>query len=279
MRELATTPAPEMLRPSAVRPRRRSRRVPGLVWSLLRATLFVAGPAALVLWVLFSPDFLVDEVEVTAGGRVSSRWVEESLAPFRGRHLLAISLPAVRERLADHPWVDVVEINKELPNHLRVTVAERIPVALWARDDGVAFVDRDGRVIAPLDGEPDRGLLTLEGPGSAQDRVEAEAALAVASELTAARPEWEGRIERLTLLGDGDYRVEVRDLQWELWVRDGAVATGLARLDRARETLAAIDPPPTGIDLRFAERIVIRRGSSEGPDRDHPTTKIDETEG
>jgi hypothetical protein len=84
---------------------------------------------------------------------------------------------------------------------------------------------------------------------------------------------------RLTLLGDGDYRVRVRELGWDLWIRGRDVAVGLSRLDRAREILATLEPPATGIDLRFAERIVIRRGPADGPNPDLRTTSIDETEG
>jgi cell division protein FtsQ len=277
---LVSAPAPEMLRPPVIRRRRRSRRVPALAWALLRAVVLVSGPVLVASWVLFSPDFLVREVEVMAGSRVSSDWVEASLDPFRGRHLLSVSLTAVRARLSTHPWVDVVEIRKELPDRLRVTVVERVPVALWERASGAAYVDGEGRVIAPFSGDEPSDLLVLSAPSTtSEDRIEAGPALAVAAELAAARPEWAGRIVRLTLLGDGDYRVRVRELGWDLWIRGRDVAVGLSRLDRAREILATLEPPATGIDLRFAERIVIRRGPADGPNPDLRTTSIDETEG
>lgn len=260
MSEAYLSTGPEPMRRPVVRRRRRSRVVPGLVWNLLRACLVVGGPVALALWVLFSPYFLVREVEVGAGGRVSSAWVEESLAPFRGRHLLSISLPAVRTRLGAHPWVDVVEIRKELPHRLAVTVVERQPVALWRRGDELYYVDRTGRSIVPCPPGGGEGLPILVDRGTRfQDRIDVEPALALVADLTSLRPEWEGRVETVTLLGDDDYRVSLRDVELDLWVRSDALRGGLERLDRAGKILAAMDPPATGVDLRFHRRLVIRR--------------------
>ena len=280
MSEAYLSAGPEPMRRPRVRRRRRSRLVPGLVWNLLRASLLVGGPVGLGLWVFFSPYFLVSEVDVVAGGRVSSGWVEQSLEPFRGRHLLSVSLPAVRARLGAHPWVDVVEIRKQLPDRLAVTVSERVPVALWRREHELLFVDREGRPIAPCPEGAAGDLPVLLDPNSGSpDRIDVGPALVAAEELLRHRPEWAGEVESLTLLGDGDYRVSLEQ-EPDLWIRAGEVRDGLSRLERARETIAALDPPATGVDLRFHRRLVIRRAAAvNDPNEELERSSSERTEG
>ena len=69
----------------------------------------------------------------------------ERLAPLRGRHALLLSLPEVEGLLADHRWVEGVEVHKKLPNALVVEVLERIPVAVARHEGALHYMDHDGR--------------------------------------------------------------------------------------------------------------------------------------
>jgi len=113
-----------------------------LAGAALRALLVVALPVGVVVWLLYSPYFLIREVKVDGGARVSAAWMEENLTPLVGRHVLAVSLDGVRRRLSAHPWVASVELRRELPNRLRVSVVERQPVALLAGKDGLSLLPR-----------------------------------------------------------------------------------------------------------------------------------------
>src|SRR4029078_2563399 len=101
-----------------------------LAGAALRALLVVALPVGVVVWLLYSPYFLIREVKVDGGARVSAAWMEENLTPLVGRHVLAVWLEPVRLGLSAHPWVASVELRRELPNRLRVSVVDRQPVAL-----------------------------------------------------------------------------------------------------------------------------------------------------
>lgn len=264
---LSSSRSPQLLRRPAARRRRRSRRVPRLAWTLLKALLWVAGPTALVLWIFASSYFSIREIEVTAGSRVSPGWALEALEPIRGEHVLTVSLAAIRQRLS-HPWIDVVELRKQLPDRLVVTVAEREPVALWRRDGKLLYVDRLGEPIAPCPpGDGDHLLVLTGGHG---DTIAADEALGVVEELRRLRPDWAEDVGELAVLGEHDFRIELEGRPWDLWVRSGRLGDGLRRLESRSQVLRELKPPATGIDLRFERRIVIRRepersGSNEGP--------------
>lgn len=258
MSSALSSPSPELLRrPSPRRRRRRSRRIPSLAWSLLKVLVWVAAPVALLAWIFLSPYFSVQQIDVEAGGRVSPGWALETLEPFRGEHILTVSLPAIRERLAGHPWIDVVELRKQLPHRLVITVAERQPVALWQREGDLFYVDRSGRAIAPCPPEEQGRLPVLTG--GHEGSIAAEDALRVLEELRTLRPRWAEGVRSVAVLGERDFRIEMEERPWDLWVRSGRVETGLRRLAAQWPRVRELKPPATGIDLRFERRIVIRR--------------------
>jgi hypothetical protein len=150
-----------------LRRRRKSGVAALLAGAALRALLVVALPVAVVVWLLYSPYFLIRQVEVDGGARVSAAWVRAELQPLVGRHVLAVSLEGVRRRLSSHPWVASVELRRQLPNRLRVAIVERQPVALLRSGDDYLFLDAQGLPIAscpadaPARADKHRRLLVL----------------------------------------------------------------------------------------------------------------------
>src|SRR4029079_19577647 len=90
-------------RPFNVKRRRKSGVASLLAGAALRALLVVALPVGVVVCLLSSPYFLIREVKVDGGARVSAAWMEENLTPLVGRHVLAVSLDGVPRRLSAQP--------------------------------------------------------------------------------------------------------------------------------------------------------------------------------
>jgi len=110
-----------------------------------------------------------------AAPRVPAAWVREALAPLVGRNLLRLPLAEVRLRLAANPWIAAVEVAKELPDRLRVTVAERRPEVLLRLGAALLYADAAGRPIAPA-GPRAAGAAGSAGAGAAGTAGAAEAA-------------------------------------------------------------------------------------------------------
>jgi cell division septal protein FtsQ len=228
-----------------------------VVRSALQAILLVGVPLALAGWVVLSGYFLVDSVGVRTGDRVDVDWVEEALRPVVGRHILSLSLVDVSGPLADHPWVASVEVTKVLPHRLLVSVDERHPSAVWQREDRNDYVDGEGRVIASTDGEELATLLPrLLWKGG--EPVPVAGALALLEELRSLRPAWAALVEGLEILADGDFRLEISEMDYTVMVRPGTLADSLPRLDRALQEIGDESLVVGVVDLRLPRRVVIR---------------------
>lgn len=244
-------------RPSPPRRRRKS-----VLLSLLRplatALAVVALPLALATWVVTSPCFALRRLEVDGTGRIPEAGVRRSLAPLLGENLVTLPFPEVASRVAENPWVASVEMEKDLPDGLRLRLAERRAVALVvARGGALAYADVDGRAIAPVAaGEPVDGLLVVRGatPGSGA----VARALAVADDLGRANPDWAALLEEVEVLGEEDFRLRTRALPFPLLVRSAHVRWKVPLLEQLLPELGRRYTAFEAIDLRFSRRIVVQ---------------------
>ena len=255
-----TTP---LRRPLPTRRRKRSGVPALLLGALLRAVLLVGVPVAIVVWLLYSPYFLIREVRVEGGSRVAAAWVEENLRPLARRHILGVSLDGVRRRLSAHPWVASVALRRELPDRLRVTVVERQPAALLARDGGLLFLDAAGEPIAPAPAGGAEGLLVVHSPFG--DPAPVAEVLDVVAELQRADAAWGLGVREVTVLGEGEFRLASEPLPFPLLVKAGEVAEGVANL---RQVLPEVTRRWRGIgsvDLRQPRRLVVQHAGEVPP--------------
>jgi cell division protein FtsQ len=252
-------------------PRRRRRNVLlALGKPLAAACAVVALPVGLAAWVLTAPLFRLRDVEVggIAGrvhGRVPAGWVRQALAPLDGENLVRLSLAEAARRVRRNPWVDEVEMTKELPDRLRVKVAERKPVALLIAGGGFVYADSAGRAIAPVATPADlaearrAGLLAVSfSAGPHPDGM--AAALKVAAELGRVQPTWAAKLARIEVLGEGDFRLQTDALPFPLLVTSEQVGPKVRRLVELLPELSRRYPQIETVDLRFSRRIVVQPG-------------------
>ncbi len=155
-------------------PRRRRRSLQlSLAKPLGVAVLTVALPLALATWVLTGRRFQLHAVTINrrrepafqgvVAPRVAESWVRQALAPLTGRNLLRLPLAEVRQRLGGNAWIASAEVTKELPDRLRVTLAERHPVVLLRHGEELLFADAAGRPIAPVASAAEREAARRQG--------------------------------------------------------------------------------------------------------------------
>lgn len=259
-------------------PVRRRRRLLGLLRQLAVALALVGIPAAALGWSATSPRFALARMDVETTERVNRAWVEERLAHLRGRNLVWMSMRKVERTLAEHPWIGGVELSKSLPDRLRVAVVERRPVAVLEAAEGRFHVDEEGRVIAPVDaaGEPPGeagragGRLVLkesppDGGAPGWEREPAlRRALEAATALSRVDPGWGGALSEVEILGEEDLVLRTRELPFPLLVEAGAVEERVRAMVEMMPELLARVPEPARVDLRFENRMVIRRGEVYG---------------
>jgi cell division septal protein FtsQ len=187
------------------------------------------------------------------------------LAPLAGENLVRLSLAAAAGRVQRNPWVESVEMVKELPDRLRVKVAERRPVALLLDGGQLVYADSAGRGIAPiatpaeLEEARRAGLLVVTFAERPHPDGMA-AALKVAAELGRVQPTWAAALARIEVLGEEDFRLQTDALPFPLLVTSGQVGPKVQRFLELLPELSRRYPRIEAVDLRFSRRIVVQPG-------------------
>jgi cell division protein FtsQ len=250
-------------------PRRRKRSVwLSLARPLTTAIALFALPGGLVAWVLQSSRFALRELAIEGTHRVPAETVRQALAPLRGENLVRLPLARVEALLAGQPWIESVELEKLLPDRVRIAIRERRPLALVAGPGGaLSWADAQGRPIAPVQpGESTDGFLIVAASPAAPAAPEALAeALAAAAAFREANPDWAAALVRVDVLDDQDLRLVTRDLPFPLLVRKSDLVSKVHRLEALLPELGRRYAALSSVDLRFARRIIVQPSAAPRP--------------
>jgi cell division protein FtsQ len=130
----------------------------------LRRLVVVCSVAAVVVlgWLATrSPLLDVDHIEVHGAIRTSADTVREASGVSTGDPLVGVDGGAVARRVAALPWVADARVERQLSGSLTITVRERQPAAVVARDMRLLMVDAGGRVLGAVASVP-AGLVVVE---------------------------------------------------------------------------------------------------------------------
>jgi cell division protein FtsQ len=126
-----------------------------LVWTFAGATgITVAVVAGRFL--LYSPQVLLlkpDQIELTGNHIVTREAVLQPFARDRNGSVLRIPLDTRRSQLEQLPWVESASVQRILPNHIRVELTERTPVAFLRNGAELALIDAHGVILDRPEGE------------------------------------------------------------------------------------------------------------------------------
>ncbi|WNG95509.1 cell division protein FtsQ/DivIB [Mycobacterium sp. ITM-2016-00318] len=160
-----------------------------VVWTVLLVVLFVG----LGLLLYFTPIMAARNVVITGVGTVTQEEVIAAAAVKQGTPLLQVNTDDVAERVATIRRIATARVQREYPSTLRITVVERVPVAVKDFPDGPHLFDRDGVDFATGPPPPNLPYLEVDNPGPSDPPT--KAALAV---MTALRPEVAGQVARVS---------------------------------------------------------------------------------
>jgi cell division protein FtsQ len=161
------------LRPADVdRVRRnyRSIQVRQLIVVLRNALLLLAVLVALaMLYRRTQSDgrFAVRHLEISGAQHTTTVDVEAVRQRYIGTNLFHLDIAGLRRDVSSLPWVSRVEIEKKLPDTLRVRIVERTPIALVQANDSIRYVDDRGvafAALSPAAGDSDLPLISAAQP-------------------------------------------------------------------------------------------------------------------
>ncbi|HEX6481374.1 MAG TPA: FtsQ-type POTRA domain-containing protein [Ktedonobacteraceae bacterium] len=121
----------------------------GGVWKRLLGLLGLTVVGVLgVSFALTGPTFRVQQVDVE-GTQNRSLVLSIEHMGAQDQNIFLLDAEALTSRIDTFPVVASVDVAKQVPNQLKVTVIERVPVLLWQTGQGTYSVDKSGVVIAP----------------------------------------------------------------------------------------------------------------------------------
>ena len=259
-------------RRSAAKVRRRSslRRLWRPVRRLGLTVVAAAAPIGLVgwLWVSGAPGKIANEVgdatgrasmalglvvtEVSLTGREEAGQADvvAALALAPEQQILSFDIEAARRRIEALGWVYRAHVGRRLPSTLEVVIEERLPFALWQRQGKVALIDRAGGVIT---GEG-LGRFTALPLVVGRDANEHAAALI---DVMGSAPHLRSRVEAAIRVGERRWTLRLDNGISVLLPEDG-IAAAWRRLNALQRDDRILDRDVSEIDLRLADRLVIR---------------------
>lgn len=252
------TTASRFLRPPDVaRIRRNQRRIRVQhLLVLLRNAALLAILAALALWGwqhVQSSRFAVRSIEVEGAVHTPRASIAGVTQRYVGLNLFHIDIARVQRDLGTRGWVSRVDIEKKLPDTLRIKITERKPVALVRRNGELLYVDEEGvafAAVSPRVGDDDLPLI-MDAAGPELVR-----SVSLLRELRAKDKELYSRVSEIWPIPPRGFALYDRDL--------GAVVYANAEdLSAKYRSLYAVlqaerNPKIEYADLRFADRIIVK---------------------
>jgi cell division protein FtsQ len=229
-------------------------------------TLAVLAAVA-VLAVLGSPLFSVeaDEISITGVVYTDRDRLQAVIDDLDGTPVLIADTRSAEIALEEIPWVHTARVRTSFPRQATIEIRERSPLATYQGPDGsFRVIDRDGRVLDVLDGQPIAYML-ITGPDPIDLEPGAFAPLgyAASAELVQAlTASVRGRVTSIDVTSDGSQlRMFLEaaattdgDDAGEIEVRLGSATEMLVKLVRLENVLPRADAEGARfIDVSTAE--------------------------
>jgi cell division protein FtsQ len=199
--------------------------------------------------------FAVRKIEIAGAVHTPRAAIDAVTQRYAGLNLFQIDIARVQRDLGTLPWIARIDIEKKLPDTLRITIAERVPLALVQSGSALRYVDQQGVTFAELSpsvGDDDLPLITdAAGPELART-------IALIRDLRARDPLAFARISEVRPVAPEGFALFDRQLGASLYANRADLSQKLRHLDAI---LAAEQLRPGSIeyaDLRFDDRIVIK---------------------
>ena len=109
-----------------------------------------------------SPYLVIEDITVAGAQRVAAEEVLAASGIVQGRNIFYFSKDEVLTRLKANPWLEAVDINRELPGTIEITVRERDAIAL-VKLDALYVMDSNGVIFKKYAAEEGLDLPVVTG--------------------------------------------------------------------------------------------------------------------
>lgn len=143
--------------------------------AILKILLILAVLAGIFVFLFISPVFNITEIKVENASKISEN-TYISLSEIQiGENIFKVNKSKVRSLIKYEPYVDEVEVKREFPGTILLTVTERNPKYLIEKDGMYIYIDKNGYALETSSDELDlpilKGIITDLGTLTMGDRL------------------------------------------------------------------------------------------------------------
>jgi cell division protein FtsQ len=253
------TTASRFLRPPDVaRLRRNQRRIHAQrLLIILRNTGLAAALVVGGVWAYRHTQsderFAVRTIEIDGALHTPRGELDVITQRYVGLNLFKIDIERVQHDVRGLGWVRRIDIEKKLPDTLRIKITERQPVALVRNGDQVRYVDEEGLPFAEL--SPRVGDADLPLISDASDK-ELVRTVALLRDLRARDRELYSRVSEVWPIPPRGFALYDRQLGAVVYANDEDVVAKWRNLYAVLH--AENNPKIEYADLRFADRVIVK---------------------
>ncbi|MEX2297375.1 MAG: cell division protein FtsQ/DivIB [Dongiaceae bacterium] len=192
----------------------------------------------------------IDRVTVEGRHETPAEVLIAAVEHEAGEPIFAVDAEALRLRLEELPWIRRAMVERLLPGEIRLTIEERVPMALWQRDGRYHLVDRYGDTMPVADVSKYTGMIVLTGTDAPAN---AQALLA----LLALEPELGARVVAAQRVGARRWNLRL-DNGVDIRLPEEEAASAWRALADMERDEGLLDRDLVMIDLRTPDRLVVR---------------------
>ncbi|PZW37976.1 cell division protein FtsQ [Humitalea rosea] len=199
----------------------------------------------------------IERVELHGRHNTPIDLVRGALGIVPGDPMFAFSPQAARERLETISWIAHARVERHLPDSIVVRIEEREPFALWQNAGQFSIIDRRGRVVATERLDQFGPLPLLVGSG-------ADTTAGALVDALRAVPEVMTRVQALIRVADRRWNLRLHT-GTDVLLPEGEEPAAVARLAALQRSHGLLDRPLAAVDLRLADRMVLRPLAAPSP--------------
>lgn len=217
---------------------------------------FVEGSAAL--------GFRLEALTVEGRSMTAREDLLGALDAEVGTPIAAIDVAAARAKVEALPWVRSAKIERRLPNTIHLVIEERMPYALWQKDERYTLVDHEGHLIVEVP-ESDIRLPLIVGADAPANAAELFEALKT-------QPDLARRVQAAVRVGARRWNIYLDTYEGGTSVRlpEENMADAWTRLALLEREHKILERDLEFIDLRVRDQLVVRL--RRAPEKSAPAT-------
>ncbi len=192
----------------------------------------------------------VQQIVIEGRSNTPEAALASAIGVHTGDSMIGFSLASARTRIETLSWVEHATVERRLPGTLVVNLVERRPYAIWQHDGKFVLIDRDGQTVEKEDVATFGDLPLVVGAGAPQ-------AATALLEAVAAQPTLKPRVMAAVRVGERRWNLRMRN-GTDVLLPEGAETQALAKLADLQNTEALLDRPLVVVDMRLADRLVVR---------------------